>query len=497
MIVYKDRRASSIHTQVVKRKGVCQNAVLAIKRMQSDLHWLRDLNIAYLGGGSTDLAWKWMVDLAMEPQLCGEIRLFDIDTKAAKNNEMIGNLLSKQDCVQSKWSYRATNRYEEALSDADFVLISIEPGDFSAQEIDVHYPERYGIYQTVGDTIGPGGIIRSMRTIPSFVEFANRIKQYCPKAWVINCTNPMAICLRTLYETFPQIKAIGYCSEINTAKAMLKTMYEWTYEEPICSTDIEVNVVGLNHFTWITDVCYRGLSLVPMFESYVRKHYEDKLDVASTRMDKQSLSCDHRVKFSLFLKYGYIAAAGDQHLVEFFPASKYLKDEETMAYWNVALASVLNKKEQWSVRCARAERLMQGEERLQLQQSGSDIIQIIAALCGLHRIIKNVNIPNYAHQITNLPETTIVEVNALLEQNHVRPIYVGDLPDSLYRLILPHAMNQQRIYKAGSCYDPELVVEAMECEPLLKDMLPNEVLQHMTYEMLEKTKQYLPKQWEL
>ena len=109
-------------------------------------------------------AWTFMTDLALEEQLSGTINLYDIDFKAAKNNEIIGNLISKREDALGKWNYRTSTSLEDALTDCDFVVISILPGTFDEMESDVHLPERLGIYQSVGDTAGAGGAIRGLRT---------------------------------------------------------------------------------------------------------------------------------------------------------------------------------------------------------------------------------------------------------------------------------------------------------------------------------------------
>lgn len=150
-----------------------------------------DINITYIGGGSREWARFFMGDLALDDQMSGKVTLYDIDFNAAKNNAMIGNKISEKPEAVGRWDYEAVKTLEEALTGADFVAISIQPGTFDEMASDVHLPERHGIYQSVGDTAGPGGIIRSLRTVPAFVEFAQAIKKYSPNAWVINYTNPM------------------------------------------------------------------------------------------------------------------------------------------------------------------------------------------------------------------------------------------------------------------------------------------------------------------
>ena len=175
---------------------------------------VKDLQIAYIGGGSRGWAWTFMTDLAMDEELSGTIRLYDIDAEAAKHNEIIGNRLSAREDVVGKWNYTVSDSLQSALTGADFIVISILPGTFDEMAVDVHMPERLGIYQSVGDTAGPGGAMRALRTIPMYVEIAQAIRAYAPKAWVINYTNPMSLCVKTLYYVFPEIKAFGCCHEV-------------------------------------------------------------------------------------------------------------------------------------------------------------------------------------------------------------------------------------------------------------------------------------------
>ena len=158
-----------------------------------------DIQIAYIGGGSRGWAWTFMTDLALEEQISGTIRLYDIDETAAGNNEVIGNRLMQREDARGDWRFETRTSLQDALTGCDFVVISILPGTFDEMESDVHLPERLGIYQPVGDTAGPGGMIRALRTIPMFVEIAEAVKAYAPGAWVINYTNPMSLCVKTLY----------------------------------------------------------------------------------------------------------------------------------------------------------------------------------------------------------------------------------------------------------------------------------------------------------
>ncbi len=157
----------------------------------------KDISIAYIGGGSRGWAWTFMTDLALDDEISGTVRLYDIDHQAAAINAEIGSRLMKRPDAKGSGKLEAVQTLDEAPSGAQFVVISILPGTFDEMESDVHLPERLGVYQSVGDTAGCGGMIRALRTIPMFVEIAEAVKEYAPNSWVINYTNPMSLCVKT------------------------------------------------------------------------------------------------------------------------------------------------------------------------------------------------------------------------------------------------------------------------------------------------------------
>ena len=175
---------------------------------------MKNIKIAYLGGGSKAWARVFMTDLALAEGICGEIALYDIDIPAAELNRQIGERINENPNTVSKWNYRVYEKIGDALDGADFVACSILPGTFDEMEGDVHLPEKYGIYQSVGDTVGPGGVLRAMRTVPIYEGFAREIKEHCPKAWVINLTNPMTACTKTLYDVLPERKTLRNFSAV-------------------------------------------------------------------------------------------------------------------------------------------------------------------------------------------------------------------------------------------------------------------------------------------
>ena len=455
------------------------------------------VTIAYIGGGSRGWAWTFMTDLALEPAMSGVIRLYDIDREAAKANEVIGNRLSERPEAAGKWKYETADSLKEALSGADFVVISILPGTFDEMAVDVHMPERLGIYQSVGDTAGPGGMIRALRTIPMFVEIAEAVKEYAPKAWVINYTNPMSLCVKTLYHVFPEIRAFGCCHEVFGTQKVLKGILEDTAGiSGIDRKDIHVNVLGINHFTWFDYASYQGMDLFPVYRDYIQNHFEEGYEERDTNWANASFACAHRVKFDRFNRYGRIAAAGDRHLAEFMPGNEYLNDPETVASWKFGLTTVDWRKADLQNRLAKSHRLLAGEEEVELKPTGEEGILLIKALCGLGRVVSNVNVPNTALQIPNLPAEAVVETNALFERDAIRPVMAGSLPEEVRQLILPHVRNHERILKAALTCDRELVVQAFLDDPLVKGKGCSERdVRLLIDDMIEGTKRYLPEGW--
>lgn len=455
-----------------------------------------DLTIAYIGGGSRGWAWTFMTDLSMEASLGGTIRLYDINEDAARRNEIIGNHLTARPDTLGDWNYTTCSSLEDALTGADFVVISILPGTFDEMESDVHVPERLGIYQSVGDTAGPGGIIRALRTIPMFVEIAEAIKNFCPHAWVINYTNPMTLCVKTLYHVFPQIKAFGCCHEVFGTQKVLKGICEQTFGlEQLHRRDIEVNVLGINHFTWFDQASYKGIDLFPVYREFIEENFEEGYSEPDRNWANSTFNCAHRVKFDLFNRFGLIAAAGDRHLAEFMPGGEYLKDPETVKGWKFGLTTVDWRKKDLKNRLARSARLVNGEEEIELTPSGEEGILLIKALCGLDRVVSNVNIPNVNRQIPNLPETAVVETNAVFGRDSIKPLIAGEIPDNVRALVMPHVENHEYVLKAALECDRELVYRAFLNDPLVKGRAGEADVKKLADDMIANTLEYLPEGW--
>lgn len=444
------------------------------------------IKIAYIGGGSQGWARRLMSDLALEPRISGTVALYDVKMEAAVNNEKIGNMMTSQEEAVGKWDYKAVSTIEEALVDSDFIIISILPGSLEDMARDVHMPEKYGIYQSVGDTVGPGGIVRALRTIPMYVEIAEKIKQFAPEAWVINYTNPMSLCTRTLYEVFPEIKAFGCCHEVFETQHLLADMVQDMLGVTVESRkDIKVSVSGINHFTWLDQASYKHINLMPLYKQFAEKYQDTGFETEEGTWRESVFSSCHKVKFDLFKKYGLIAAAGDRHLAEFMPPV-YLKNPETVKKWKFHLTPVEFRVNDYKKKISENRKIFTGEAGVQIEPSGEEGVDILLALLGIEDLTTNVNLPNQG-QIPNLPTGAIVETNALIRRNHVQPVINAELPLDIANIVQRHILNQEAVLESALTNNKKLALNAFINDPLVA-VIPREEAENLFKEMLENTK---------
>ncbi|MCK7487613.1 MAG: hypothetical protein MZU97_20430 [Bacillus subtilis] len=333
---------------------------------------------------------------------------------------------------------KSRRRSKTALHNADFVLISILPGTFDDMDTYVHGTEPWGIYQTVGDMTGPAGIFRALIMMPMCEVIAKAIERVCPNAWVLNFTNPMTMCVQTLYHVFPKIKAFGNCHEVFFVQRILARALKEETGIEVDFKDIQINVQGINHFTWINRAGYQNIDILPLYETFAKRYQLVGLQKGDDWNNVGPFGSAERVKLDLFLRTGIVAAAGDRHLVEFLPHRRYLKDKATIASWRFFLTPVALRKQIMANGDASAKRILAGEETLRITPSGEDGIAQIRALLGLENLVTNVNLPNVG-QIANLAKGHVVETNALfrprfrrtrIHRKHARPTARLDLATS-------------------------------------------------------------------
>jgi len=424
---------------------------------------MKSTNICIIGGGSRQWAISFMKDLMLKEMTSGHIALYDIDAEAAKNNEAVARRMFKINNAENRFTVDAVNTAEEGLKGADLVIMSIEPGDTKLRYGDLVIPEQYGILQTVGDTTGPGGLFRAKRALPVFFEYARLIEKCCPDAWVINYTNPMTLCTAALYKAFPKIKAFGCCHEVFHLEEFIAHLAEkWFNVEKIDRHEINVNITGVNHFTWFTKASYKGIDLMPRLKELAKTAVNDKTEKAKERIKEEKwFDCDQLISLELLRRFGALAAAGDRHLAEFVPW--FLEDEAKLHTYGVIRTP-------YSWREAEAKRKREKQftdEELIAKPSGEEGVEIMRALMGDIELVTNMNMPNIG-QITYLPRGHIVETNGIISNNSVRPLTAEEPPKAVQALISRIASEQEIALEAIWENDDEKLFEAFLLDPLMK-----------------------------
>ena len=453
----------------------------------TDHKTVEDLKIAYVGGGSQGWAWTFMSELARADDISGTVALYDIDFDAAKKNEAIGNKYNLHPDCKSHWDYVAVETLDDALTGADFVVISILPGTFDEMHSDVHTPEKYNIWQSVGDTTGPGGIVRALRTIPQMEVIAKGVERCCPDAWVINYTNPMALCVKALYDAFPKIKAYGCCHEVFDTKKLLAKIVKDKFGVEATRDDIKINVVGVNHFTWVVDARWEGMDLFPLYREFIDQCGDEGYK-CSDETWMTPFKYNSMVKFTLFKRFGYIAAAGDRHLAEFCPKHWFLSNPEQVEEFGFGLTTVDYRRSGLKDRYERSQGLLDGTQEVTIRDTGEEGVAQMRALLGLSELVTNVNLPNMG-QIPNLPLGAVVETNAAFRDGCLRPVFAGPVPSEIATLVQHSAEQQLQVAQGAKERDLERVFKAFTNDYLVA--IPAADARKLFDEMVDNTKAYL------
>ena len=393
---------------------------------------MEKIRVCIIGGGSRLWAIQFLKDLTLQDKLGAHVVLYDIDKNAAENNEKVANEIFRINGKADVLSVSVASTLDEGLRGADFVIIAIEPGLTEIRKFDLELPEEYGILQSVGDTTGPGGLMRARRAIPLFIDFASAIEKNCPDAWVINYTNPMTLCTSALYKGYPGIKALGCCHEVfHTESYIASFLAEKRGIETPDRREIDIDVSGLNHFTFVTKARYKGEDVMPLLKEYVKNNdvFAYRTESAKERVKEGKwFDSDHLVALFFLRDFDTLGAAGDRHLAEFVPFF-LTSDEDVWRYGFVRTP--------YSYRAAediRKKNKVYTPDELIAKPSDEEGVDIILSLAGERTLKTNINIPNIG-QVGYLKKGHIVESNGYITANSIIPIVSTDPSLSIQAMV--------------------------------------------------------------
>lgn len=413
--------------------------------------------ICFVGGGSYNWMPKLLGDLALTPELEGDIVLHDINPAALEDIARYGRKVLNS--TGARFSIDTTTDLERGLDSAEFVVVTLTTGGLDTMALDLDIPEKYGIYQSVGDTVGPGGLSRALRNVPVLANIARTMQRRCPDAWMLNLTNPLTVLTRVVTMT-TRIKAMGLCHELFGVRGALIRMFGGSV------SDFEMRVAGINHLIWILDMTIRGRDGLQMVREFVADGKSVPLPPA--RGDWHEPFVDHwKLKLGLFDLYGALPAAGDRHLAEFFPY--FLTDASHQgADYGVQLTRIAHRRQQVATARASVHAAIEGDLP-KVTRSHEATADIVSAVANGHSVRTIVNLPNDG-QIDNLPRGAVVETLAEITSAGAQPLLVGRLPNGVLSTLEPHVVNQELIAVAALQGDRQLALQAMVNDPLVHDL---------------------------
>jgi alpha-galactosidase len=451
--------------------------------------------IAVIGGGSYQWVPKLLVDLANTPALHdAELVLEDIDPAPLPRMQALVEHIAEVRGI----GLRATTTTDQraALAGADYVVATISTGGFASMRHDLEIPERYGIRQSVGDSVGPGGITRALRNIPVFVEIARDMEQLCPDAWLLNLTNPMtSICRAVTRES--SITTVGLCHEVTIMQFTLSLLLDVPFFA------ISATVAGVNHLPLVTALDVDGadgLELVREFLERADERADEPLSMpfpeglghekVSEGPDwtKGDLLAVNRVKLELFRRFGVLPAAGDRHLVEFFPGF-LTATSEWGKRWGVDLTDIAHR-EWWQGRHISDMEEMLASDEVSAMPSGEMVAPVIACHEESTPGWFPLNLPN-AGQVPDLPGDVVVESMCVVDGDGVRGRDDAALPPAMAEQLRRVSASQELTVEAALTGDRDIVFAAMLADPLA-GRIDYEALGEMTDELLAATGPWLP-----
>ena len=442
----------------------------------------KNAKVVLVGCGWVSWAPRLINDLTLSPGLeVIQYVILDIDEIAGKKVVEFGRRLVQKRNLACTFEF--TKNPKEAYKDADFIVITISTGGLDAMEYDLKIPEKYKIYQTVGDTVGPGGWARGLRNIPVFTEMAQAIEKYAPDAVVLNYTNPMAVLTNVFCKT-TKLKNVGLCHGVFEVYDYLMRVFDLENEE-----DIMLRFGGTNHFFWITELKIRGENGFEMLKAKMKDGKTLNDLVNETYVDNAGWHSNHNLSSELFEYYGYLPYIADRHISEFLPA--YLSGgTKNIEKYGLARTTIDERKKWRTDQGAQLDKYIAGEDYIGDKRSRETAADIISAMLLGKDFIDVVNVPNEG-QIPPLPSGSVVETLGTINVLGFTPINAGAMPQSIINLVLPHVINQDNIIEAGLYGNLEQALYALYNDPLCSHLALPEV-KEMGMSLLEAHKKYLP-----
>lgn len=433
------------------------------------------MKITFLGAGSTVFAKNVLGDCLLSDELNGfEIALLDIDAERLDDSFVLISKLRdkyKPDVTVKKYLATDEAQTEEAFRGANYVINAIQVGGYDPCTItDFEVPKKYGLRQTIADTLGIGGIFRGLRTIPVMKKYADVMERVCPNALLLNYTNPMSI-LTGYMQRYTKIKTVGLCHSCQVVVSHLAEMLNLPE-----LNEARFTLAGINHMCWLLTLEDKdGNDLYPLLK--------EKFNEVAPASDL--------VRMEIMNRFGYYNTESSEHTAEYHPYFIKKDHPELIERFHIPLdeyiTRCINQIQGWK---NLREEIMSPEnvKHERSREYGSRIIE--ACETGVpFKIYGNVQNDGL---ITNLPANACVEVPIMVDENGLNPCVVGDIPDQLAGLNMTHIAVHNMVIKAAATLEKKYIYMAAYLDPHTRDQLTFDEIKNLCDDLIEAHGDWLP-----
>ncbi|MBO4304973.1 MAG: alpha-glucosidase/alpha-galactosidase [Lentisphaeria bacterium] len=449
--------------------------------------------ITFMGAGSTVFAKNVLGDcMCRESLKDSHIALYDIDGDRLKESAKMLEVLNRNiNGNRAKiTAHLGTANRKKALKDADFVVNAIQVGGYKPSTvIDFEIPKKYGLRQTIADTLGIGGIFRALRTIPVMLDFARDMEEVCPNAWFLNYTNPMAMLTGAMLKA-TNIKTVGLCHSVQVCALSLMMalkLYDWEKEHesnPFDHLGYRTKIAGINHMAWLLEITKDGKDIYPQ----LRK--KAKAILRKYRGGKEKHG--NLIRLEMLDKFGYYVTESSEHNAEYAPYWIKSAYPELIKEYFIPLDEYprrcVNQIEGWKKRYKEICENPKLSHTLS-REYGSGIMDAIVTDVPFH-IGGNVLNKGF---IPNLPSEAVVEVPCLVDSNGVQGTFVGALPPQCAALNMTNINVQLLTIEAALTRKKEHIYHAAMLDPHTASELPIDKIIAMCDDLIEAHGKMLPK----
>ena len=421
-----------------------------------------------------------LTDVLLEPELqSSEIVLQDIDEKRLQTSHLVAQKICQS--IKLDLQIEATQDRQKALKNADFVIVMIQVGGYKPSTvIDFEIPAKYGLKQTIADTLGIGGIMRGLRTVPVLVEIAQDMLEICPQAMMLQYVNPMAINCLGLSHFTPDLKYVGLCHSVQGTAADLAR------DIKVDINDIEYECAGINHMAFYTKFAKKNPdgSLVDL---YPKIHAVGQQGTFGPNWD----GCTNHVRYEVLKRLGYFVTESSEHFAEYTPWFIKNHQQELIQQFNIPINEYIRRCEKQIQEWDEQEKQLLNDQELKCEKSVEYAARIIYSMVTGHKDIIYGNVLNQ-QLIPNLPLNSCVEVPCMVQQNELVPQPVAPLPLHLTNLIQTNISVQQLTIEALKTKKKETIYHAVMLDPHTAGELNLDQIWKMVHELIEAHGSMLP-----